>query len=434
MFRMKDNGNLTFSIANIILDGQKSIYPVTCSYDLRAVYVGIGCTFTMEDGATIRNSVAANYNQVRGGGVYLQNAAGVTTTFRMRPGSEITGCEAYEGGGIWVWGTNSSANPVVEIDGAKITNCTSTDCGAAMSGQGIKITGDSEISGNTAKNMSAISLNSWGTISISGNTKITGNTTSGSDSAAIGVKSNAQASSRINVSGSVTIYDNLNSSGAQANLIDNSSADSGSRIYVTDDGLASTAKIGVYSQNNVSEGSTFGRTNASSSVAISDLSVFKNDKNTDLISLAGDDNRIVWSNLEPVMLRAKLSEAQIDDTWITFEITQKNSGATYRQSVKVDALETTGEATVMLYAGRTYEIKQSSSASSWRFTASSISYTNAKSDSGTDDWSLTSEDVGATLEIFNPTNAAQSRVITVESNYTNDLWQSFCASVINALS
>ena len=162
LFIVGSNTNLI--LQDIILDGNKTTYTTNTMPLVRIN----GGTFTLKDGAVLRNNRASE-----GGAVYISSG-----TFTMN-GGDITGNTATNrGGGVYVYSTFT-------MNGGKINsnNCSSTSSSNGGGGVYVHISStfnliDGEIFENTATSNGGGVNNYYGTFTMSGG-KITGNNATG---------------------------------------------------------------------------------------------------------------------------------------------------------------------------------------------------------------------------------------------------------------
>lgn len=147
------------------------------------VSIGISCTFTM-NGGTISENTAEEY----GGGVFIiGNRDGGATADNgklIMLGGTISGNKSgFSGGGVEVAGLLEMSGGVISGNTANANGIQSNGGGGIfLDGARADLSGDAEISGNTAQNGGGISVNPGyptgvrSILTISDNTKITGNT------------------------------------------------------------------------------------------------------------------------------------------------------------------------------------------------------------------------------------------------------------------
>lgn len=102
LFRIMEGGS--FTLQNIILDGNRSMHPEEESNN-RSLILAAGGTLNLLNGSIIQNNVS--YQE--GGGVYLNSASDYSNTLFMTDNARITGCHSRtNGGGIWSGGNNAA--------------------------------------------------------------------------------------------------------------------------------------------------------------------------------------------------------------------------------------------------------------------------------------------------------------------------------------
>ena len=201
----------------------------------------------------------------------------------------------------------------------------------------------------------------------------------------------------------------------------------GSQILVSEDGLEADASLGVYSANNESPGDIFALTATSPSSGYVNLSVFKNDKNSRLTGFAGSDNQILWSSVEPLTITKTIPATSTDDTWFTVQLTNNTTGETYRQSIKVEAGETSGSATVVLQSGYGYTVTDIAAQSNWRYSHSGATYAGYAAT----EW--VADATGATIGTVTLDGYESNRTLTLATAKASDVFVSENASVVNTI-
>lgn len=123
LFRIMEGGS--FTLQNIILDGNRSMHPEEDSNN-RSLILAAGGTLNLLNGSIIQNNVS--YQE--GGGVYLNSASDYSNTLFMTDNARITGCHSRtNGGGIMIASRNSN-------DAFSITNEAMIDNNTAANGGG----------------------------------------------------------------------------------------------------------------------------------------------------------------------------------------------------------------------------------------------------------------------------------------------------------
>lgn len=127
LFRIMEGGS--FTLQNIILDGNRSMHPEEDSNN-RSLILAAGGTLNLLNGSIIQNNVS--YQE--GGGVYLNSASDYSNTLFMTDNARITGCHSRtNGGGIMIASRNSN-------DAFSITNEAMIDNNTAANGGGCYLT------------------------------------------------------------------------------------------------------------------------------------------------------------------------------------------------------------------------------------------------------------------------------------------------------
>lgn len=148
LIRVSGGGALT--LQNIIIDGDKASHPTEDITNRSLIFVA-GGALTVGNGAIIRN----NHAYQEGGGIYISGSTEYRNTLLIEGSAKITGCSSRtSGGGVM----------------AALRN----------SGDQVSVTGEAELSGNSAANGGGLYCRSYqesigGTLTIGGNVKITDN-------------------------------------------------------------------------------------------------------------------------------------------------------------------------------------------------------------------------------------------------------------------
>lgn len=126
LFRIMEGGS--FTLQNIILDGNRSMHPEEDSNN-RSLILVAGGALNLLDGSIIQNNVS--YQE--GGGIYLNSASDYSNTLFIADNARITGCHSRtNGGGIMIASRNSN-------DAFSITNEAMIDNNTAANGGGFYI-------------------------------------------------------------------------------------------------------------------------------------------------------------------------------------------------------------------------------------------------------------------------------------------------------
>lgn len=148
LIRVSGGGALT--LQNIIIDGDKASHPTEDITNRSLIFVA-GGALTVGNGAIIRN----NHAYQEGGGIYISGSTEYRNMLLIEGSAKITGCSSRtSGGGVM----------------AALRN----------SGDQVSVTGEAELSGNSAANGGGLYCRSYqesigGTLTIGGNVKITDN-------------------------------------------------------------------------------------------------------------------------------------------------------------------------------------------------------------------------------------------------------------------
>ena len=151
--------------------------------------------------------------------------------------------------------------------------------------------------------------------------------------------------------------------------------------------------------------------------------------------------QVAYDEYAPVTVKQELPAAVTEDTWTTVQFKDTDSGATYRQAVKIAAGSTSACVKVMLGVYRSYEVSIASEQSSWRYENEKATYGNSTDDGGNDTWTATATTIDgaaatklpATLKIGTVDNPVLDRTVTLTAKKTNDQWESDVASVVNTV-
>ncbi len=485
----KNNSGANLTTRNIVFDGVSGTYSGGTA-SLRAFYLNNGTSLTLGSGTLIRNSNAGNdgiggavyivpaTSAASGSKLYIEDGAvidsctaagnggavygGAYSTITMEGGT-ISNCKSTavsNGGAVCLITSEKTAEldvattsaTTMTMSGGSITGCSANNGGGAIGiiNAQVTITGTASLSGNSAPRGGAVYLCGTGTnlygakVTIGGNASITGNTTTNTSTGAPGavaVYETVPAAGQIVLSGSPKIYDNWDASGEtggnQRNVFCSTALNVGNQIQVgvKDDegnvtGLNDDAKIGVYAKTNYNAGNTFARTVTTKSTDYENLSVFKNDKNTRLTGLASAAdpyNRVVWSSTEPLTITKTIPAAVTDDTWFTVQLVNNTTGDIYRQSIKVEAGQTSGSATLVLQSGFGYTVTDVSAQSNWRYANSAAAY------AGYADSEWSADATGASIGTVTLDGYSANRTLTLTTAKTSDVYVSENTSVVNTI-
>ena len=243
------------------------------------VYVS-GGTFNLYNGGSITNNKVIKYGgQNRGGGVHVGNYGGKKGTFNMS-GGEISGNEAKDGGGVYVY------DGTFTMSDGKITGNTATSLGGGVCVyDGTFTMRDGEISGNNeASSGGGVSVD-IGTFNMSGG-KITGNTATKYGG---GVHMTRGTYGTLNVSGTAVIKDNQKGTAANNVHLFNDK-------FITIDGtLDGGASIGVTTEKEPDAGGTIPIATATTGTGLTpaDAAKFQSDVDGYAVSVNEDKTGLV---------------------------------------------------------------------------------------------------------------------------------------------
>ncbi len=422
-------GGSVVTIKNLTIDGAKATYTVNNTEGV--LKIQNASKVTLDTGAVLQNSKTSG----EGGAVRIQSQS----TIVMQGNSKITGCIG-QGGALCGFVANLEMK-----DTASITDCHATEAGKIKGGAVIlwngtfSMSGEASITDCTAGQGSALTLGVTGgqaegftntRVYLSDKANISANSCNAEDTAsdlATAISITKGADVQTIVSGTPTVYGNTNSAGNQANIVDWSDENVGSQIQVAEAGLGADANLGVYSANNDAAGDTFALTETSPSTDYANLASFKNDKNSHLTGFASTENRVVWSSAEPLTITKTIPAAVTDDTWFTVQLVNNTTGDIYRQSIKVEAGQTSGSATLVLQSGFGYTVTDVSAQSNWRYANSAATY------AGYADSEWSADATGASIGTVTLDGYSANRTLTLTTAKTSDLYASENTSVVNTI-